>query len=420
MSDRVHDALPNSMKDGLQGWADPMHAYGEVLGNLNRIISGEYGWRMARNALSEFRAGKLDMAGLMKKSSARMQHPTIAKEFEQLVASGADADAAALIGRSVADTQFRYGLHENPPAIRTTAGRAGMMFGNFTTNYIQQMRMGLSGLGNLGAETGGGGGGIIPPEIGQAFQDFGGIQNPSATVGDAAAFAMRQAAIYGVIGAAAAYTGWKGLRKWMWDSSLAFSGGPGLQAAAEAMKVVGGTTAALTGAQVPYEMGRAAEKFFSDNPNQQPAIMAYNPFRGALDTSTGIENALGGPDPLSDLGRFIIAGEKSGSGSAAFRSWYDDLLRSGHGAPGSVANPSPMPQGVAPPNGVLELPGIQDRLGNPVEADTAGAHLSPPISRGGYGIPNESYGLTGQRGGRNGAPNAHLFALPPKAGGGAQ
>ena len=295
--DYIHDRMPDRFKGGIQGtYADPMYIYGQKLGTFNRLVTGETGWRVATKALSQYSAGQISLPELMDVSGARRSMPAIRDQFQKLAEQGRNDEAANLIAHEWADTQFRGGITENPMGIRSLAGRAASMYGNFTVGYINQMKEGLS----------------------------------AGTVGDRVKFGMRQAAVILAIGEAEKRTKWKGLSNWQWYAALGFAGGPLAMGALGASQLLSGVAGRALGQQPnPQQSDEIRSTFGPDAPNANPNAsfpMSVNPYRGAFETTEGLYGAATSATPVDDAARFILTNDRRGQGAGpSFDRWYESL-----------------------------------------------------------------------------------------------
>lgn len=332
--DYIHDRMPDRFKGGIQGtYADPMYVYGQKLGTLNRLVTGETGYRTASKAIAEYRAGRIGFDQMMDQSGGRRvgtgkfmsldeSSGAIKDQFKQLVLEGHDEEAANLVAHEWADTQFRGGIAENPVGIRSLAGRAVSMYGNFTIGYINQMKEGLS----------------------------------AGTVGDRVKFAMRQAAIAYMIGEAEKRSKWKGFSNWQWYSALAFAGGPLATGALGFNQLVSGGISRLMGHQPnPQQSDAMRGAFGQDAPNANPNNqfpMNLNPYRGAFETTEGLAGAASSASPVEDAARFLLTNDRRGQGGGpAMQRWWESLPQAGPNRPAidpAFGRPMPSASLVAP------------------------------------------------------------------------
>lgn len=356
--DYIHDRLPDRFKGGIQGtYADPMYIYGQKLGTLNRLVTGETGWRVATKAIAEYRAGRLSMADLMEQSSARQlgtgkffstaeSTGPIKQQFQRLVAQGHDAEAANLVAHEWADTQFRGGIAENPMGIRSLAGRAASMYGNFTVGYINQMKEGFS----------------------------------AGTVSDRVKFGMRQAMIAYAIGEAEKRSKWKGFSNWQWYSSLAFAGGPLATGALAFNQLVSGGLTRLMGNQPnPQQSDALRGSLGPDSPRQNPNNtfpMSINPYRGAVETVEGLSGAASGASPAEDAARFLLTNDRRGQGGGpALQRWWESLPE------------------IAP-----NRPQLDPAFGRPMALNASASLVAPStVPQTGLNVPDSTSGESGAR-----------------------
>lgn len=285
--DLAREASPQILR-GADPLNLPLKPY-QRLGEFNRMISGEAGYRRATQAIADFRSNVLRTAmdtpeevgarqaahwnGLMEESTAGTFEPPIQRKFQELLHAGQDDEAAKLIAREVANwSQFRYGIRELPPAARGTFGRVGLMFGNFSGQMIHALSS-MSRNGSVKARVGG-----------------------WLTVG----------AVTATLAALKAKTGW-GFDKWIWNP--VFTGGPAVEPAMEMMQTVAGVTSDIRG----YGMSPTQEAASVSTLGMDPAATAFrnfNPYYGAFEGATQLEAAARGINPGEQALRYMLTGDR--------------------------------------------------------------------------------------------------------------
>lgn len=146
VTNAVRDLMPDVLKDTRDSALHPMYLYGKQ-SELMRALTFTAGRDKAARALTSFRAAGAEgsMDALMGESGARTYDPSWQRQFQQLVASGNDKEAANYIGRQLADaTQFKYGQVESPYTAKSVTGRVAMQFGNYSMQYMQYLRESLA------------------------------------------------------------------------------------------------------------------------------------------------------------------------------------------------------------------------------------------------------------------------------------
>lgn len=303
VGDALWAATPRSLRHGLQGSRlDPLHYYTK-LGEVNRLISGDAGYQLAADALADyqFEMGKLVrgelspaegvmwidqsdaiMAKLMKASKARVYPQPIQDEFKRLVTNGDMEGAANLLANEAANSQFRYGMKENPIGIRKAgfAGRAVMQFGTFTQQYIALMREMATGPG-------------IPPS-------------------EKAAMLARYGTISAILGMATAYTGWN-FGKWAWHQSLTFAGGPAATQLYSGVQAATGAIANIVDAPVTPAQRTALENLGRTSVGGvfQDVLASQFPYTSTFRTINNIATMARGENPVEGTARTVITGEHS-------------------------------------------------------------------------------------------------------------
>lgn len=298
IGDIYWSALPRNLRAGLQGTLlDPLRYYTK-LGEMLRVVTGEAGYRLARTALNEYQStietlaestdpalrlkGMDDaMEKLMKASKARAYHRVVQDQFRSLVENGQDEQAAYLLANKAADHQFRYGSKEAPIGIRKAgmAGRLGMQFGSFTTQYVGEMR------------------------------DM--FTSPGVPVSEKVQMGLRYGAVTAALGLAASYTGWR-FNRWHWHQSLTFAGGPAWGAIINAGQAISGYAAESFGV-TPSPMQSNAMRSWNNPGGMVLGGIAKNidPYASTRRTIGGIVDMAGSQNPVEGTARAIVTGEAS-------------------------------------------------------------------------------------------------------------
>jgi diguanylate cyclase (GGDEF)-like protein len=303
VGDAVWAMTPRSLRHGLQGSRlDPLHYYTK-LGEVNRLISGDAGYQLAADALADYQYGMgklvrgelspaegvqwIDqsdniMAQLMKDSKAQAYPQPIQDEFKRLVTNGDMEGAAHLLANEAANSQFRYGMKENPIGIRKAgfAGRAVMQFGTFTQQYIAMMREMATG--------------------------------PGIPASERAAMLARYGTISAVLGMASAYTGWN-FGKWAWHQSLTFAGGPAATQLYSGVQAVTGAIATAFDAPVTPSQRTALENLGRTSVGGvfQDVLASQFPYTSTFRTINNISTMARGENPIEGTARTVITGEHS-------------------------------------------------------------------------------------------------------------
>lgn len=298
IGDIYWSALPRNLRAGLQGTLlDPLRYYTK-LGEMLRVVTGEAGYRLARTALNEYqstietlaestdpalRLKGMDeaMKKLMKASKAQAYHRVVQDQFRSLVENGQDEQAAYLLANKAADHQFRYGSKEAPIGIRKAgmAGRLGMQFGSFTTQYVGEMR------------------------------DM--FTSPGVPVSEKVQMGLRYGAVTAALGLAASYTGWR-FNRWHWHQSLTFAGGPAWGAIINAGQAISGYAAESFGV-TPSPMQSNAMRSWNNPGGMVLGGIAKNidPYASTRRTIGGIVDMAGSQNPVEGTARAIVTGEAS-------------------------------------------------------------------------------------------------------------
>lgn len=242
------------------------------LGERNRLFVGEAGYQHALENISKFRQGQLTRDKLLTEVVGTYDQP-VQQRFKELLDSGADQQAAVLMGNELANvTQFRYGSLEAPEAMRTMTGRVGMQFGNFSLQFHSFASEALRN-GNLAAN---------------------------------AKFIGWMAAVAGSLELAKQATGWN-FGKWQFYQAYTFAGSPWVQIAADMARGAGAASNQLQGRDLTPEqerdLQRAGDAFGT-------AVGSLNPTQAGVRTLEGIGQAIHSEDPLDAIGRLIFVGER--------------------------------------------------------------------------------------------------------------
>lgn len=338
----LRDISPTWMRN-IQGTPlHPLYLYTK-LGERMRLFVGEAGYQKAGQALRSFREHG-DFARLEGESAARTFDPAVRAKFRDLVSAGNDEEAAAFLGRQLADaTQFRYGGVEGPEAARPVFGKLGAQMGSFTLNLWQYAKESLK----------------------------------NGTKEDRAKFLAMWGASALALELGKKATGWD-FSKWHFHNSLTFMGGPWLSAFADAQ--AGASAAArLAAGQDNAMLQQQADRLATFGATVGNAL---NPTAGLIRTVGGIQQAQNAPNPqgfVESLARLFTTGER-GAGMS-WGDWVREQLTGGgtqqpqmvpYSSPmrGSAtgtaqpsARPDPLPpavDGVTIPPEVLRLYGVTD------------------------------------------------------------
>lgn len=282
IAQKVGDVMYDMMPSGLRNIQDtpfhPLYVYTKQ-GERMRLFTFEAGMRRGERAIAEYRAAgpEASMDQLMGASAARTFHPAVQQYFKQLVGAGADEEAAALLGRNLADaTQFRYGTAEMPEIARSTGGRIAMQMGNFSTQFYQYLKEGA---------------------VASAQQ----WRHPE----DAAKFLAVLGGVTAALHAGTRLTGWN-FDKWQYWGSLTFTGGPWVQMAADALRGAN-AVANVTG-------GYGGQQALDDASNLLPGaaqnLLSYvNPLGGLVRQARAAYGAYQSPSPGAAVARNLLTGE---------------------------------------------------------------------------------------------------------------
>lgn len=270
VSDAVKDMVPSWMHNPKLG---PSYLYG-LQGEAVRMISGIAGKRVAQEALTTFRAAGPagELQALLTDSKATTYDPAISRQFQQLVASGQDNEAAAFMGRQLADaSQFKYGPAESPINMRSVTGRLGAQLGSYPLYYTQY--------------------------LGES------LRNGSTL--DKMKLAGTMGAVSAAFYAASKATGWN-FNRMNPFTGFGFAGGPVLAQAGEVAHAITGTIDDMTGTQ---RGGGGGGNVPSIGQALGDVANTFNPVGGLIRTVGAEANALTGPSPLLGSIRVGLTGE---------------------------------------------------------------------------------------------------------------
>lgn len=285
-------------------------------GQLNRLIVGESAYNQAKAYLAAFRKSTIE-AVVSKDPSKEMTYdqfaersffssfePPIQRKLQELVQAGDDEGAAKLFAREVANwSQFKYGRKEVPDALRGNIGRYMSMFGSWTGQFLEAMNSSLA----------------------------------NGSTRHKVRFAMTVGTVSSAMYLLKNETGWS-FDKWAWiPNAFQYAGSPFLEMGARGI-------AALSGA-VNMSQNRPASDFETAALKEEvttPFISTaseFLPWTGYIRSAQEYSNALHGPNPLEQMARYTITGDR---GSAIdFRRMVDEMTRrEGH-----------VPEGALSPNG---------------------------------------------------------------------
>jgi hypothetical protein len=256
--DVFHDMLPEKYRLGIQGTkADPLILYTK-LGELNRLISGEAGYRQAARALKKFRQGRMSQEDFVYQSRIDHYEAPVQRHAQRLLDAGRDEDFLNLMANEAANLQFRYGTREAPPAMRSFAGKFAMQFGTFSNQFAAYTGSSLAARGVSG----------------KAKRDF----------------LLRNAAVAGLFWYIGEEKDWD-LMKWYWPTSLAFGGGPlGTMVALAGVGAMG-TVRELSGQRATVEQ-EAARNAFQRSWDLRGGPMQFFPYAGTLKTANDINEIM--------------------------------------------------------------------------------------------------------------------------------
>jgi hypothetical protein len=336
VGDAARDALPTSMRSGIQGTkADPLHWYTRE-GEFNRLITGHAGYMVMNEAIQTTlqRTGNStfsqpDMAEVLMRSGAANYGPPIQRRIAGFVREGRYEEAAFTFANEVANSQFRYGTAEQSLVVRQSGvvGRFGSTFGTFTQQYVAQIKEGMIA-------------GLAP--------EFGGSSVHRTR--SAAAFLARHSAIAGALGLATAYTGWN-FGKWFWHGSLGWGGGPMLISMMTKMQELTGKYNQAQGEPLSPMQTWAVQQ--SEYTNQPGFIERLNPYAGGMRTLEGLGQTFSSANPLEGTAEFVITGKRNAG----------DMVRQFNDAPYQIGPPQPWAptpdwaQGQVPPQQTLWIGG---------------------------------------------------------------
>lgn len=272
ISATIEDMTPNAIKSDPR--LRPGYIYGKQ-GEIVRMLVGQAAKSQALDALQTFRAAGAagDMARLMTESKANTFFPAVGREFQRIVGTGNDNEAAAFLGRQLADaSQFKYGIVNSPVMSRTVTGKLLSQLGTYPLYYTQYLGEALGGSAPIAAK-----------------------------VATAATIGTVSAAFY----AASKATGWN-FNKMNPFTGLTFTGGPVYELAQKGLTAASGLVNQATGqagpdSPAPPSLGGVAGA----------AANLFNPAAGIMRTAGGIQQAVNSPYPGQALLRLGTTGETS-------------------------------------------------------------------------------------------------------------
>lgn len=271
ISDTVQGMKPAWMNDPRMS---PSYLYG-LQGEAIRMFSGIAGKRVAQEALATFRAGgSQDLDALMADSKAQTFYPAVQRQFQEYVTAGQDNEAAAFLGRQLADaSQFKYGPAETPVNMRTITGKVGMQLGSYPMQYLQSL-----------AES---------------------LQNGSTT--DKVKLAATMGAVSAGFALATKATGWDFNRMNPY-TGFGFAGGP---VTAQAIQMAQAVTGGIDAATGQTRGGGGGSNTPSIGQALGNTAALFNPLGGAIRTAQSASQALQGPEPGLGLLRVGLTGEST-------------------------------------------------------------------------------------------------------------
>lgn len=279
VGDLIYDMTPEYFRSGVQGtWVDPLHFYTKE-GEFNRLITGWMGWRRAEEALGQM-APTVSIDETMKASGANMYPRPIQDKARSLLMNQDEEGFKALMANEAANSQFRYGLLEQPVGVREagTKGKFALQYGTFTQQYSSWMRERLT--------------------------------NGSAR--ERAEFAARYGTVAGALTLAGAKLGWD-FSKWMWHQSIGWYAnlGPMVEGAIGGWRAGGGALLGVVEGEDAYitpEQRRAMQQVGSGDVARGIASQV-NPVRGGIQTFQNFANIPGGPNPVEQTVRTALTGQ---------------------------------------------------------------------------------------------------------------
>jgi hypothetical protein len=326
VDDIVRDATPAPLRNIAGSKLDPLYAY-QKLGNLNRVISGEVGYRMASTAGERLNAYNMVSAGLgtdaqktmiadllksdgtykvfdkvryLAESKLDTFQPAVGNKAWGKVSVGDYEGASKLAGREMAnETQFQYGVRNLPQGARSVSGRMFMQFGTFTNQFASLMANGMS----------------------------------QGSMGSRVKFVASLAGITAGLKEASDLTGWN-LNNWMWVRAFGWAGGPIVQGLAKDLPIFSAAVASvLPGGGTPGEeattvqavdnipgaLGTLGEMGLAMSPLGGVAAAGY----AASQTVGAFGRTLNAPDPLHEIFGTALTGP-SALGSS-WRTHFNDV-----------------------------------------------------------------------------------------------
>jgi hypothetical protein len=274
----VRDLMPSWLRDTRDSPLHAMYFYGKQSEFMKAMVYTA-GKNKAEVALAEFRAAGPagDMQKLLKDTGARTYDPSWVRQFERIVATGADDKAAQFLGRQLADaTQFKYGVTESPWVAKSLTGRVAMQMGNYSLQYFQYLRESISAGMRVARTTG--------------------------DVSDLAKFLTTMGTVTAGLEVATRETGWN--FRWMNPYfGLGFTGGPLIGAVADISR--GAST------MFQQQQGRPVQERVVNAGVQaaERTAINMNPLGGLIRTAEGIGQAVESPYPGQTIGRLLITGE---------------------------------------------------------------------------------------------------------------
>lgn len=362
ISAAIEDMTPNVLKSTK---LRPGYIYGKQ-GEIVRMLVGAAGKETATDALIAFRSGDAagDMAKLLNDSRANTFYPAVTREFQRLVSTGADQEAATFLGRQLADaSQFKYGPAAAPINYRTLTGRLWSQLGSYPLYYTEYLN--------------------------EVFR----YGTTASKVATAATIGTVAAAFH----AASKATGWNFYRMNPFTGINFVAGGPFIEQIQNVAKAASGTADALTGQTRGGTGGGAPPDLLGALGN---AAQLFNPAGGLIRTVGGIGQALDSPYPGQTLAKLAITGERGAQqeiGESLMPQAQQGFQQSLQPVPSAVRSGQAGIPGQAPPQLVTMPP----ELGGGTTA-TSGYSV-PPTAGGAPGYPgpvaatNDSTRLLTQR-----------------------
>lgn len=284
--------LPNWLIDPANSKISTLRAYGK-LGQMHRLIVGESALRQAESKLFQYRKSILDAA--MTKDPTKAQtydqfaedsffgsfEKPIQRKLKELVDSGDDNGAAQLFAREVTSwSQFRYGRKEMPAFLRGQVGSWLGMFGSFSGQFAEAAYSALSN--------------GSPRHIVRA-----------AGLGIGVSAALRYAH---------EKTGW-GFDNWVWENSLAYTGGPLMSPIATAYQAGAGLVNESQDHPVSWTEEAALRDVGSWGSERGLGNLggSLNPYSGYVKSVNELFNAQQGTNAFEQTSRYIVTGDRGSS-----------------------------------------------------------------------------------------------------------